>query len=187
MAPKTNNHIKHKFRNHIVSNDTEILILGTFHPDIANSADFFYGRPRNYFWKILPICLGASDLKSVKLEEKKEFMEKYKVDFADIIKSLKDIPKDQLDNYQDTFIDKQVDEWNEILKLTDSLKNLKAVYFTRKTLGSIPNIQNKIMEIRNHCVENCIRFSLLDSPSRNGTDKKISIWRDVIVDKKICL
>jgi len=84
MAPKTNNHIKHKFRNHIVSNDTEILILGTFHPDIANSADFFYGRPRNYFWKIPPICLGASDLKSVKLEEKKEFMEKYKVDFADI-------------------------------------------------------------------------------------------------------
>lgn len=34
--------VKHKFRDHQIQADTEILIIGTFNPDAAkNNADFF--------------------------------------------------------------------------------------------------------------------------------------------------
>lgn len=41
--------VKHRFINHKINPDTEILILGTFNPEAKeNEADFFYGRSRNY-------------------------------------------------------------------------------------------------------------------------------------------
>ncbi len=42
--------IKHRFLDHQINPETEILILGTFNPETEkNEADFFYGRNRNYW------------------------------------------------------------------------------------------------------------------------------------------
>ena len=56
--------VYHKFKDHKIQDDTQLLVIGTFNPDVkGNSADFFYGRPRNYLWKLLPLCFGYENLK----------------------------------------------------------------------------------------------------------------------------
>lgn len=177
----------HKFSYHLVSPGTKILILGTFHPDIDNGVDFFYGRPRNYLWRILPACFNYQDLKNQPIEQKQVFMSLYKIDFADIIHSLQNVPVGHEANYDDEFIDGLVHQWKGITQLIDNLKNLEGVYFTRKTFANIPNIELKISEIRNHCVLKCIRFCLLETPSRYSNQRKIDSWTATIINMTTCL
>src|SRR5688500_6108896 len=119
--------VYHKFRDHTVSPNTEILILGTFNPDIHEGPVFFYGRPRNYLWQLLPGCCGLPSLKLQPRPQKFAFMERYKFDFADLIHAV-DVPAGQEDNVDDIFIDPLVHQWKDIIALIDSLPNLKAVY-----------------------------------------------------------
>ena len=49
---------------HQISPQTETLILGTFNPETPdNETEFFYGRRRNYLWRLLPSAYGGNDLK----------------------------------------------------------------------------------------------------------------------------
>lgn len=178
--------MRHKFENHEISKETKILILGTFHPAIQNDADFFYCRPRNYLWRILPLAMYANDLKGSQLENKFEFMRKFNIDFVDLIEEI-DAPIGQEDNYNDIFIDNLVVEWKDIIGEIRNLKKLEAVYFTRKTFIGIPNIENEISKIRNYCVNECIRFCLLETPARYCNQRKIESWRNTIIDKTTCL
>ena len=172
--------VPHKFDGNQPDPATEILILGTFHPDVANGADFFYGRPRNYLWQLLPNCFNQPSLKGEPLIQKEGFMQEYKIGFADIIKSLDGVPAGQQANYNDAFIDAYVAEWYPTILLIDSLHNLRAVYFTRKTFQGIPNIAQRIFEIRNHCQQNDIRFGLLETPSRFANQAKLDAWKQVM-------
>ena len=57
--------IRHRFLHLPIDAATEILIVGTFNPDTdKNPAEIFYGRSRNFLWKLLPIALGQDDLNS---------------------------------------------------------------------------------------------------------------------------
>ncbi len=79
--------IEHKFLNHKINSQTKILIVGTFNPNAKNnSADFFYGRSRNYLWRILSVAYNNKDLKEASKHKKIEFINKHKIDFADLIK-----------------------------------------------------------------------------------------------------
>ncbi|MBK5214737.1 MAG: hypothetical protein JJE55_13865 [Flavobacteriaceae bacterium] len=177
--------INHKFKNHVVSSDTSILILGTFHPENMKNGDFFYTRPHNFLWRILPICFNRKDLKKSDLTEKKKLMCENSVDFHDIIKSIQN-PKNNENLINDKIIDKYALKFHDTITLLKSLENLKAVYFTRMTFDGIPKIANRMAEIRNYCVENNIRFSLLITPARYSNDDKINSWKAVIIDKTKC-
>ncbi|MDZ7650807.1 MAG: hypothetical protein U5K54_28755 [Cytophagales bacterium] len=177
----------HKFRNHLISPEARILILGTFHPDIDNGADFFYGRPHNFLWHILPLIFERASLKRCTIQQKKEFMSEFKIDFKDIIESLHIIPQGQEDNYEDQFIDQRINDWADINSTIDSLPMLEAVYFTRKSFSKIPNIERKVSIIRNYCSLKCIRFCLLETPSRFYNNEKISKWYETIISKTTCL
>ena len=172
--------ILHKFREHQQNPDTEILILGTFHPDVENGADFYYGRPRNYLWQLLSNCFNQPSLKGQPLIQKQTFMQRYRIDFADIILTLDGIPADQEANYGDAFIDQHVAEWHSTPALIDSLPNIKAVYFTRKTFQGIPNIDQRISMIQNHCQHSDKRFGLLETPSRFANQAKLNAWQQVM-------
>lgn len=91
--------ILHKFRNYQAGPDTEILIKGTFHPDVANGADWYYGRPRNYLWQLLPNCYTLPSLKGQPLAQKQAFMQQYRIDFADVIQTLDGVPAGQEASY----------------------------------------------------------------------------------------
>ncbi len=67
--------VKHRFQSHSIHPATETLIVGTFNPEAeANEADFFYGRSRNFLWRLLPTALGSEDLKGRLKEEKVNFI-----------------------------------------------------------------------------------------------------------------
>lgn len=79
--------VEHKFKNHKISPDTEILIIGTFNPDSEkNPADFFYGRARNNLWKLLPLSFNKETLKNETREQKINFCNSFKISFIDLIK-----------------------------------------------------------------------------------------------------
>lgn len=176
----------HKFENHEISKETKILILGTFHPDIPNEADFFYGRSRNYLWRILPEVFHYANLKQSQIEDKFKFMKKFNIDFVDIIKEI-DVPFGQENNYNDAFIDALVVEWKNIILEIQKLKNIEAIYFTRKTFIGIPNIESEISKIRNYCTKECIRFCLLETPARFSNPRKIESWKNTMIEKTTCL
>jgi len=178
--------ILHKFRNHQISQETEILIIGTFNPDIPDGPTSFYGRPRNHLWQLLPGCWNLQSLKNSLLPAKQAFMTQHKIDFADLIASV-DVEEGQHANFLDTYIDPRVHAWKNNVELIDQLPKLKAVYFTRKTFGGIPNIHEKIMEIRNHCQQAGIRFCLLTTPARFVNDAKKQQWVDTIINRTICI
>jgi G:T/U-mismatch repair DNA glycosylase len=174
--------MQHKFKDHVVDPETEILILGTFHPEIQGG-DFFYAKAGNFLWRILPACYEEDNLQSRLLACKKEFMARHRIDFTDIIGSLK---AGYEYRFGDEFMDSFVQDWNKIEDLIDSLENLQAVYFTRKTFGRIPTIEERIAQIRNHCVQKNLRFSLLETPERNSDLGKILSWKRTMIDKTIC-
>ncbi len=173
--------ILHKFRNHVVNPDTEILILGTFNPDIPIGPTFFYGRPRNYLWQLLPGCFLLPSLKDQPLPIKQIFMQQYRIDFADLIHSV-DVSLNQINNFKDSYIDSRVHQWKNIIALINSLNNIKAVYFTRKTFQGISNINMQIKAIQARCVQRDIRFSLLKTPARFANAAKQQQWIDTIVN-----
>lgn len=178
--------ILHKFHQHIVNPETEILILGTFNPDIPNGPTFFYGRPRNFLWQLLPGCWGLASLKDELLPAKQVLMAQYKIDFADIIHSV-DVPANEADNFADDFIDGHVHQWKNIITLINTLPKLKAVYLTRITVGGIPNIHIQINEIQGHCLQKNISFCLLQTPARFTNAAKQQQWIDTIINQISCV
>ena len=68
--------IKHRFLSHEINSATEILIIGTFNPDAKdNKAEFFYGRDRNFLWRLLPTAFGIENLKDKTKREKLDFIQ----------------------------------------------------------------------------------------------------------------
>ncbi len=178
--------ITHKFHDYQPDPNTEILILGTFIHDREDSPDFFYGRTRNFLWHLLPICYNLPEMKEATLEEKKQFMAEYKIDFADVINTL-EVEEGEEDNSDDNFIDASVSEWRDLITLVDSLPNLKAVYFTRKTFNSIPAIRTQVTKIAKHCIDKGIRFCKLETPSKFYDPSKQQQWKNTIFFQTTCL
>jgi hypothetical protein len=178
--------VSHKFLNHLVAMDTEILILGTFNPNIPGGPTFFYGRPRNFLWQLLPGCWGMPSLKMSLLPAKQAFMAGQKVDFTDLIESV-NVPVGQQANVLDSYIDGLVHQWKDVVTLISSLPKLKAVYFTRKTFARIPNITARIITIQNHCVQRNIRFCVLETPARYANVTKQQQWIDTIINQVTCI
>jgi len=171
--------IKHKFRNHPFNIKSNILIIGTFNPDVPNNeADFFYGRTRNYLWELLPKVFNEESLKSKDKQSKLDFMNKYGLEFIDLISEINcDVGEEN--NYDDAYIDNKVNVWNNIIEL---LKNssIKEVYFTRKSFQNIKNIKTYIEEIDNYCNKNNIRFGYLSTPARFFNEKKLYFWKNIM-------
>ena len=171
--------IKHKFLDHVVSPDTEILILGTFNPEKqGNEAEFFYGRRRNFLWTILSECYGVQNLKNRTTGDKIAFARQRKIDFIDLVKSANYEKEDV--NYDDVALDGKVREWNNVKELILKLPALKKVALTRKTLRNIPNMSNEILKIEKICKERNIDFACLVTPSRFCNDKKVKEYKDFL-------
>ncbi len=172
--------IQHKFRNHSINKQTRLLIIGTFNPDvIGNDVTFFYGRHRNFLWRYLPFSFGEVDLKQVNLVDKLNFMERKKVDFVDVIKTI-DIEQGNELNFDDNYIDNFVIEWNNIIDILENNKSIKKVIFTRSTFNGIPNIYDKIDEIEVYCNMNEIKYINMISPARFWRNDRQLIWNNFI-------
>lgn len=166
--------VHHRFSEHVIPTDTEIIIIGTFNPETPeNSADFFYGRTQNHLWTLLPVAFGKTSLKTGGKDAKTRFLTEYKIDFMDVIKSV-DVEKP--DDYRDDYIDNCVVEWFDIIARLKQLPALKKVCITRKTVAGIPNIRKRLLEIEQYCRENNLQFQYLITPARGYTKLKQEEW-----------
>lgn len=174
--------VKHRFINHQINPGTETLIIGTFNPDATdNQADFFYGRSRNYLWKILPTAFNERDLKGADLKDKVGFITKNKIDFIDLISEI-EVDEGQEANYYDGYIDDKVIFWKDVISEIDQLKTLKRVCFTRRTFSDIPNMKNRIEAIQSHCEQNGIHFQVMTTPARFYREDKQTEWTKFLVN-----
>jgi len=174
--------IPHRFRAHVIYPSTETLIIGTFNPETANNdAEFFYGRSRNYLWKLLPTAFGENDLKAASKQQKIEFIVKHKIDFIDLIDEIQ-VEDGQEANYYDGYIDSKVTRWNDIITVINQLPNLKRVCFTRKTFSDIPNMKKKVDAINQHCNFKNISFKALTTPARFYSEVKQTEWTNFLMN-----
>ncbi|MDD2602538.1 MAG: hypothetical protein PHX91_06270 [Prevotella sp.] len=166
--------IRHRSRNHKINPFTETLVIGTFNQDtVENIADFFYGRPRNFLWTLIPTAFGETSLKSKSKEDKIDFIAKHKIDFVDLIL---EVNVEEVANYNDRYLDNKVSEWKDIISEIRNLPNIKRVCLTRKSLADIPNMKIEIDKIKKHCEESKIDFQFLTTPARFYSSDKQEEW-----------
>lgn len=174
--------VKHKFLHHQINPETETLIIGTFNPEVVgNDAEFFYGRSRNYLWRLLPTAFNEKDLKRASKSEKLEFIRKYKIDLIDLIEEI-NVDEGEEANYYDGYIDNKVTRWNSIIAVIDRLRNLKRVCFTRKTFSDIPNMKKQLEAIQQHCANKQIFFKALPTPARFYEEGKQGEWSTFLLN-----
>lgn len=170
--------VKHKFIRHQIQRNTRTLIIGTFNPNtVENNTEFFYGRGRNFLWKLLPLCFEHEDLKNKALGEKYNFIKKNKIDFVDLIKEV-NVKPGQEGNYSDNYLDKKVTRWHDILQLIKNHNSINKVCFTRKTFFDIPNMKKRIEDIEELCYNRGIKFRYLVTPARFYSVQKQQEWKD---------
>ncbi len=161
----------------------EVLIIGTFNPDIPNNpADFFYGR--NYFWRIFENLsnnnnalngrriLANGIIRAPNIGRIFELCTQFKLSFADLIQSVNGV----VNNYEDNLLDGYVggglavNNVNEIAKYICENKSIKHVYFTRKYANEVQNIWGLWQDVQ-ELVKQCrkdVQFGSIFTPSGQG-------------------
>ena len=174
--------VKHKFLNHTINPATETLIVGTFNPEANdNTAEFFYGRGRNYLWRLLPTAFGEADLKGSFFENKMDFIRSRKIDFIDIISEVT-VNEGEEANFYDGYLDSRVSVWRDVIEEIAKLKHLKRVCVTRKTFSDVPNMKVKILQIEAYCNANGIQFKCLQTPARFYNADKQQAWSNFLLN-----
>ncbi|MBK6331074.1 MAG: hypothetical protein IPF62_11370 [Bacteroidetes bacterium] len=165
------------------------LIIGTFNPENAwmatNSALYFYGRPRNYFWKVLP-CFTVSNpipdpaINRLNINAQRDFLISNKVALTDLLINILDADITRADHRQwiKSFKDADLQrfskfEWNtdHIIKQIQD-EQVTHVYFTR--LGTpnanvaINSFENQMRIIEKYCNSKEIINKRLYTPSGQG-------------------
>ena len=173
--------IEHLCRSHRLDPNAETLVIGTFNPlHPENKAEFFYGRGRNYLWRLLPISLGeAIDLKDAPVEDKKSFMRRHRVDFIDIIASAKVPPR-----WKINFADRELNNncglnWRAIAEETVALP-LRRVLFTRKSFNDVTKMRDRVTTLVAHFAERGVQVCFLPTPARYYSAKKQQDWNSII-------
>lgn len=69
----------------VFDQNSRILILGSFPSVKSREVKFFYGHPKNRFWKVIAAVHGEKTLSSI--EEKKSFLLRNHIAVWDVIKS----------------------------------------------------------------------------------------------------
>ncbi len=177
--------MKHKFLNNEIPPDTEILVVGTFNPEIpGNAANFFYSRGQNVFWELMSAIFEEKCVRYESKNEKKAFIKRHKIAFADLIEEI-NLDEKEASTYSDRFLDKHLNTatCKDIAGEIARLKHLKKVCFTRSSFGGIPNIKKKIDEIAAQCKnkEHPKRFACLPTPAncrRIDPQKRFAVWKE---------
>jgi len=174
--------IKHKFLNEIINIEgKEIIIIGTFNPDIIwNPAEYFYSRKKNHFWYLLPKIFNHETLLNKTKEEKKIFLLSNNIELTDLICSV-DMNEQDIGYYSDEVLKKNI-SWNtdKILRILEK-GYTKKVFFTRKSFNNkVKEIEQEIKRIEEFCNKKNIKFGYLPTPARFKNESKLNEWREII-------
>ncbi|MBK8329294.1 MAG: hypothetical protein IPL09_07455 [Bacteroidetes bacterium] len=165
------------------------LIIGTFNPEdtwmATNSALYFYGRPRNYFGKVLPCFTVANPnpdpaINRLNINAQRTFLKSNAIGITDLLIRIIDADITRTDHRQwiNSFKDADLQrftifEWNteRIIEQVQE-EQVTHVYFTR--LGTpnanvaINSFEHQMRIIEKYCNENNIINERLYTPSAQG-------------------
>jgi hypothetical protein len=162
--------INHQFLNQeffLPNWKIETLVLGSFNPECGEITDYFYGRNRNRFWRVIESITNNENYFFLNnLNRKKIVMTKYRFGCTDIIKSIK-----INENYRNKicgngYSDSALFTLREV-KSTYQFEEIKQYLLTNNVKKVIntwgyrnkPNIfANQIDDLENFCNENKILF-----------------------------
>lgn len=170
--------VSHRFLKKYPLQGKSILIIGTFNPEVeCNKAEFFYGRSRNFFWRLLPLMFDEESLKG-DVKAQKEFIKRHDIELSDLILSV-EMREDDICSYGDDKLS-NVKEYNTKNILNSlALGGTKEVYFTRKSFDkSVAGIKKEIYKIKEYCDAHNIKFRFLPTPARFFNEKKVQEWRE---------
>ena len=152
----------------IFSQESEILILGTFPSVISRNENFYYANPRNAFWPIMEVLCGADNGFSGVSEKKKALIDR-KIALWDVCKTCK------IRKSSDSSI--KINEFNDVKTLFSQTK-IKAVFFNGKKAEQLFKSYLKEKNIT-------VSFSMETLPSTSpayaiSPEKKRDIWIEKI-------
>ncbi len=186
---------KHKFYGHEFHQTGEFgllpkwkaktLIIGTFNPannfHPQNTALYFYGRKRNYFWDILPLFAGVSPIDKSRPQLQKLFLEKKQIALTDLLISIEDAELSNSEHIRriKTVRDKEIEKFNSFTWNTEFIKayieanEIEGVYFTylsnqEERYPALNTFENQTRIIENYCRDKKIFASRLFTPSGQG-------------------
>jgi TDG/mug DNA glycosylase family protein len=162
--------LSHPFKP-LIFDDSKILILGTFPSIKSFENNFYYSHPRNQFWDILSIVFN--DKKPTTIEEKIDFLKKYKIALWDTICECKRKNKNSRDDNLEIL--KPCDIENLLKKYT----NIKKVAITSRTAEKV------IKKYFKHSTFSALKYPIyLPSPSplnaRLNLQQKVKIWKELL-------
>ncbi len=156
--------IEHPFFAFIDKNST-VLILGTFPSIKSFEENFYYGHPKNQFWRLLSSVFDEVEPKST--DEKKIFLKKHNIALWDVVKSCE--RKNSLDSNLKNIVP------NDLKTLLKKYPNIKKLYFTSKTALKVYEKYFKDIDIP---------YFYLDSPSpayaKKSFEEKLKSWRKIL-------
>ncbi len=165
------------------------LIIGTFNPEnewmVKNTAEYFYGRPRNYMWRVLPCFTVANPnpdpaIHRLNINAQRTFLESNAIGMTDLLIRINDCDINNADhrNWINSVRDADLQYFNEFEWNTDNIieqiqeQKVTNVYFTK--LGNpVGNVQantfeNQMRIIERYCHENNIINQRIYTPSAQG-------------------
>ena len=173
--------------------DAKVVILGTF-PSEASRDTFFYHKSTNQFWEILSKIFGDKSVEHLKestpdenlqlIENRKNFLKKYKIGLWDMIKSC------YIDKSKDSSI--KDPEYNDLTTLKTECPQLECIYFSskkafkhyQKYLKQIDKYLNLKNEVYRDWLKTKVSEMVLPSPSsayaRMRLEDKIKKWQDFL-------
>lgn len=158
----------------------EVLIVGTFNPDIpGNFADFFYGR--NYFWRVFENLSNNNNVlngpriarNKIRLPNLNKILwlcQHFKITFADLI--LGTLPNVPINDFKDGYLNilglnnELIENSGNIVNYINDNESIQHVYFTTKAQNL-----HYILGIWHNITNNCNRpltFGSIISPSGQG-------------------
>ena len=103
----------------VIFEDSEILILGSFPSIKSRQNNFYYGNPRNRFWKVLATIFNEKLPETI--QEKVEICRKNKIALWDIYSS------SNLTSSSDNELSKSNNQLSDIVGLLKRYKNIKKI------------------------------------------------------------
>lgn len=168
--------VKHKFADYKIDPSCEILMIGTFNPACAgNPVEIFYGRSRNYLWTLLPMVFSEPSLKQAAAEIKRAFLRFHRIDFVDLIA---EINVDRENDYSDRYISNAITKAWDIASEIESLRALKAAFFTRKTFSDVPRIRQLAGNAVAQLTKKRVAIDYLPTPARFINQAKQREWNE---------
>ena len=157
-------HIFHGF-GPIYDDNSKILILGSF-PSVKSRAEgFYYGHPRNRFWKILAAVWKKEEPKTT--QEKKEFLLQNGIALYDVIEEC-----DIIGSSDSSIKNVVPSDLTPIFKAS----KIKAVFTNGKTAD---RLYQKYQQAKNDRASVCLP-STSPANAAFSLEKLIEIWADAI-------